>query len=831
MSSAIPMAAVAWLNGWISSNAQLVVVVCAVLLVAAVMLAAALARFRQGWVRELREIVVTLEELRAGQPARNTPPQTGAAASLVFDSIQRLSQDLGVRAGQEQKIEGRLQAVTEAVKDSAIVTTDTDGDVRTFSPGATALLGWDEVDVVSKPAAMLFDEDSFRSFLPKLARRSLRERGVESRAILKRREGETFPAAISVGMLRGSGGEAAGFVLVARDVSAQVALERQLRESEQRYRTLVDGLNEGVLIVRDGTVRYVNRTLADWMGRPAERLTGTRLRDRIATQDVMLVEERLAAVEGESSGSDEFHCSWMLPRPGSRAEMRLNATRVDFEGEPAVLVLLRDESRARRIEAELRHNERQLDSVLESSSDGILVLVETADGTLVKMINRAFAEHLGFDQVALLGLGQAELLKLLDARGGGVAEIGTILAGEGAGDIRKTVTVGGVRPSELELIVTPLVDGEGRRFGRVAACRDLTELRESHRRLQQHAEELQLSKVLLEHSYRKLDAMNQDLESRTVELDTVNQELRKLDEMKSNLLGNVTHELQTPMVSIRGYTEMILKERLGPVSDEQRKGLRLCLRNIDRLISMIDNLLVFTRSGEEREALALTGFPIRGLIEEVVELLREKMNARGVHFELRIEGGEPRILADREKIQQVFINLISNAIKFNRDAGSIVVSVHAAKPGYLEATVDDTGVGISAGHLERIFDRHYQVEQAGADSPQGSGIGLAIVRDLLRLHGCRITVESEEGRGTRFLFNLPADEQRGDGDDREPLEESLERISPAEVASSVEPESTETVAPEAPVDLEPLPSETEASSEVESPDDPQPRFRIIRPGS
>jgi signal transduction histidine kinase len=254
----------------------------------------------------------------------------------------------------------------------------------------------------------------------------------------------------------------------------------------------------------------------------------------------------------------------------------------------------------------------------------------------------------------------------------------------------------------------------------------------------------------------KLRTLHEELEARRADAERLNQELQRLDGMKSDLLANVSHELQTPLVSIRGYTEMILKGRLGPINDEQKQGLALSLRNIDRLITMIDNLLAFARMDREAGALKLESFPLAAVVDEAQALLRERIEARGLHVERRIAEPGLSVRADRDKILQVFVNLLSNAVKFNRDRGTIQVDVQRGKPGFALVHVRDTGVGIAREDLEKIFDRFYQAgDRAGESGKDGTGIGLAIVRNILRSHGCVIHATSAPGEGTTFSFTLP----------------------------------------------------------------------------
>ena len=199
---------------------------------------------------------------------------------------------------------------------------------------------------------------------------------------------------------------------------------------------------------------------------------------------------------------------------------------------------------------------------------------------------------------------------------------------------------------------------------------------------------------------------------------------------------------------------------------------------------------LFTRSDPELGGLQLSRFKLRPVIEEAAELLSEKLRKRQIRFSTRVEADEPLLHADRDKIQQVFINLLSNAIKFNHDGGTIAVTVKTGPPGFVMVDVEDDGRGIPQDDQSRIFDRNYQVLRDSSSTPEGSGIGLAIVRDILRLHGCRIGVESQEGSGTRFHFTLPLSE---------------DVLSTSEADTSIEP-----------------PAPTEVS--------PRPRFRIIRRG-
>jgi len=207
---------------------------------------------------------------------------------------------------------------------------------------------------------------------------------------------------------------------------------------------------------------------------------------------------------------------------------------------------------------------------------------------------------------------------------------------------------------------------------------------------------------------------------------------------------------------------MILKGRLGTINEEQKKGLTLSLKNIDRLIAMIDNLLAFARMDRESGAMKISSFPLAGVVDEALAVLSERIEAKALRVTRNVDDPLLTVRADRDKILQVFLNLLGNAVKFNREQGTIEVSARRGKPGLALVQVKDTGVGIAKEDLEKVFDRFYQAGDGAPQGKEGTGIGLAIVRNILRLHGCVVHATSEAGEGTVLSFTLPLAGERAE---------------------------------------------------------------------
>ncbi|TMD63685.1 MAG: HAMP domain-containing histidine kinase, partial [Chloroflexi bacterium] len=198
------------------------------------------------------------------------------------------------------------------------------------------------------------------------------------------------------------------------------------------------------------------------------------------------------------------------------------------------------------------------------------------------------------------------------------------------------------------------------------------------------------------------------MEERTRALSDANERLREADRRKDNFLANVSHELRSPMVTILGYTDLLLGERLGPISDRQRQCLQIARGSGRRLRAFIEELLDFSRFELTREAMTLQPFAIQEAVLQAVAAFAPRFLERRISVRQRVARNTPPVLGDRERVLQVLTNLIANAERHLRDGGRIVVSAEP-KPGFLLVSVHDNGTGIAPEHLEKIFDRLYQV--------------------------------------------------------------------------------------------------------------------------
>ena len=235
----------------------------------------------------------------------------------------------------------------------------------------------------------------------------------------------------------------------------------------------------------------------------------------------------------------------------------------------------------------------------------------------------------------------------------------------------------------------------------------------------------------------------------------VNEELRRLDELKSEFLAMISHELRTPLTAIVGYSRLLLRQVHGPLTAKQVDHQEAIFRSAQRLTDLINDLLDVSRLEAARIELSTRPTDARQIADQVLAVVRVAAHAKQIRVTSELESGLPLVQADPTRLHQVLVNLVGNAVKFTPAGGSVRIK-GARQSDQLWIAVEDTGVGIAPDELARVWEPFYQVESPMNRRHGGSGLGLAIVRRLVELHGCLARAESEgEGRGSRFSFTLP----------------------------------------------------------------------------
>lgn len=338
----------------------------------------------------------------------------------------------------------------------------------------------------------------------------------------------------------------------------------------------------------------------------------------------------------------------------------------------------------------------QLDAILTSMSDGVIAVDQVGR---VLRTNRAAREMLGLGQTDPVGRSLLETVRHHEVD----AAVKAVLAD---GQRReKEIKLHPTAPTVYRLSVVPIISEGGRRNGAVLVLQDVTHV-------------------------------------------------RQLEKLRSEFVANVSHELRTPLTSIKGFAETLLE---GAAQDEalRQKFLGIIIAEANRLHRLIDDLLTLSHVENRQIELKQGAADLRQVLAKITELLAPLAQAKGIALSLGLPPELPPLRIHEDYLGQILLNLLDNAIKYTPSGGRVMVTAGVNGQG-VEVTVADTGIGIPAEALPRLFERFYRVDKARSRELGGTGLGLAIVKHLLERHGGRISVSSRPGEGTSFTFTLPA---------------------------------------------------------------------------
>jgi two-component system phosphate regulon sensor histidine kinase PhoR len=230
-------------------------------------------------------------------------------------------------------------------------------------------------------------------------------------------------------------------------------------------------------------------------------------------------------------------------------------------------------------------------------------------------------------------------------------------------------------------------------------------------------------------------------------------ELRRLEQVRTEFIANVSHELRTPLTAILGYLETLLSGALEE-REHARRFVEIAFRHTERLGRLLNDLTDLSNIELGKVSLRLAPTPLRPVVDSVLELVDAKARERGVALSADVSE-TTMVLADHDRLAQILINLVDNAVKYTPSGGTVTVRARPTADGRIEASVSDTGIGIPRADLPRITERFYRVDKARSRELGGTGLGLAIVKHLVLAHGGDLAIDSEEGRGTTVRVLLP----------------------------------------------------------------------------
>ena len=259
---------------------------------------------------------------------------------------------------------------------------------------------------------------------------------------------------------------------------------------------------------------------------------------------------------------------------------------------------------------------------------------------------------------------------------------------------------------------------------------------------------------LLEKSWRAQQELEKKVEERTHELTLALEEVQKINRRKSDFISSVSHELRTPLTSIKGYAAILIAEKLGQLPPAVKVRLEKINSHSDELVHMVNDLLDIARIEAGKTTMKIEPQDLTAMIDRICDLILIQCKSKNIELATDIKRDVPSVLADRIQIERVLINLLGNAVKFTPENGKITVRANT-KDSVVQVEISDTGVGIPADSLSKIFEEFYRVDNPINQQVKGTGLGLSLVKNIIEAHKGKIWVESKVGVGSTFIFTLP----------------------------------------------------------------------------
>ena len=520
------------------------------------------------------------------------------------------------------------------------------------------------------------------------------------------------------------------------DITERKRAEEALVDEATRRRILFEQSRDGIVTLdQNGKVYEANQQFAKMLGYSPEETAQLHVWD----WDTQWTREQLLEMIGSVDAAGDHFETYHRRKDGTVYGVEISTNGAIIAGQKLIYCVCRDITERKRWEEEIR----KFKTISDRAGYG--AAITNLEGEFI-YVNESLALLHGYTPDELSGkhfsiLFTEDSLKRLGRLRNQLIQKGTHFNEE----LWRKRKDGTVFPTLTTAVI--IKDDNGKFLYIAATAIDITERKRWERELQEKNERLDVQNEELQSQSEELMAQGQELVEKTRELEVASN-------AKSEFLSHMSHELRTPLNVIIGFSELMMDGVAGEVNEEQRQCLNDVLGSGQHLLGLINDILDLSKIESGKMELKLRNVALPGIIETLRSEMMPLVTKRNQSLDVIVEKGLPSVRADKAKIRQVLINLLSNSTKFTPEGGKLQVEA-VREDGWCRVSVIDNGIGISKENQKKIFEPFSQLESPLPREAGGTGLGLAIARQIIEKHGGRIWVESEYGEGSRFNFTLP----------------------------------------------------------------------------
>jgi PAS domain S-box-containing protein len=557
--------------------------------------------------------------------------------------------------------------------------------------------------------------------------------------------------------------EGHGVVITYNDITERKRAEEKLRESEERYRTLFDDAKDGIALADAETGRIVecNHALCEMVGMKKTELIG-HLQSIIHPPQTAEGELSEAFVQHKTVDAGISIEDQIVSKTGTLTPVEIRAARVRMNGRDYLLGIFRDITERRRAEESLRESEERYRRITQAVTDYIYT-VRIANGRPIETIHgEACAAVTGYtsadffaDPFLWLNMVHREDQPAV------LEQTRQILAGLDPKPVEHRIFRKDSKERWVLSTLVPHFDDRRNLLSYEGIIQDVTErkqaeldLKKAHDELEKKVEErtadLKYSNTQLYLEIREHKQTEEKLHETKALADAANK-------AKSDFLAGMSHELRTPLNSVIGFSQLLREQYFGPLNGKQLEYVNDIEEGGNHLLSLINDILDLSKIEAGKETIDLSTFNLSLLLQNSFVMIKEKCHIHGIALSADIPVGleETEITADERKIKQVVFNLLSNASKFTPDGGAIKLGLRKNGGEFIVVVTDD-GIGVPPEYQQKVFEDFYQIRSGLTSKTKGTGLGLALCKRLVEMHGGRIWVVSEGAeKGSVFSFSIP----------------------------------------------------------------------------